>query len=54
MNLPLVIANWKMNIPYFDEKDPKEDFEWAMHLKHIQNWFLKFTSIFLIFGITRK
>ena len=22
MNLPLVIANWKMNIPYFDKKDP--------------------------------
>ncbi len=45
MNLPLVIANWKMNIPYFDEKDPKEDFEWAMHWKHIQHWFLKFHSI---------
>ena len=44
MNLPLVIANWKMNIPYFDEKDPKEDFEWAMHWKHIQHWFLKFHS----------
>ena len=45
MNLPLVIANWKMNIPYFDEKDPKEDFEWGMHWKHIQHWFLKFHSI---------
>ena len=45
MNLPLVIANWKMNIPYFDEKDPKEDFERAMDWKYIQHWFLKFQSI---------
>lgn len=44
MNLPLVIANWKMNIPYFDEKDSKDDFEWAMDWKHIQHWFLKFHS----------
>ena len=44
MNLPLVIANWKMNIPYFDEKDPKEDFHWRMDWKHIQHWFLEFHS----------
>ena len=44
MNLPLVIANWKMNIPYFDEKDPKEDFHWRMDWKHIQHWFLEFNS----------
>ena len=44
MNLPLVIANWKMNIPYFDEKDPKEDFHWGMDWKHIQHWFLEFHS----------
>ena len=44
MNLPLVIANWKMNIPCFDEKDPKEDFHWRMDWQHIQHWFLEFYS----------
>ena len=44
MNLPLVIANWKMNIPYFNENDPKEDFHWAMDWKHIEHWFIEFNS----------